>query len=51
MSSKHTPITPVQLKHALKGVIHLVMTPFDGNEERDEETLHRTVRDAITAPR
>lgn len=41
-------MTPKQLKDALKGVIHLVMTPFDENEELDEKALHRTVRDAVT---
>ena len=41
------PTSPKQLKDALKGVVHLVMTPFDENEELDEAALHRTVRDAI----
>jgi 4-hydroxy-tetrahydrodipicolinate synthase len=41
------PTTPKQMKDALKGVVHLVMTPFDKNEELDEVVLHRTVRDAV----
>jgi len=44
---KHTKMTPRQLKDAIKGVIHLVMTPFDEKEELDEKALHRTVRDAV----
>jgi hypothetical protein len=39
---------PGQLKDALKGVIHLVMTPFDPNDELDEKTLRRTVRGAVS---
>lgn len=42
-------MTPKELKSALKGVVHLVMTPFDENEELDEKALRRTVRDAVTA--
>ena len=42
-------MTPQQLKAALKGVVHLVMTPFDENEELDEKALRRTVRDAVAA--
>ena len=49
MTNKRTGMTPRQLKNALKGVIHLVMTPFDRNEELDEEALRRTVRDAVSA--
>ena len=49
MTNKRTGMTPKQLKNALKGVIHLVMTPFDQNEELDEEALRRTVRDAVSA--
>ena len=41
------PTSPKQLKDALKGVVHLVMTPFDENEDLDETALHRTVRDAV----
>jgi 4-hydroxy-tetrahydrodipicolinate synthase len=44
-------MTPRELKDALKGVIHLVMTPFDENEELDEKALRRTVRDAVAALR
>lgn len=51
MTDKHTGMTPRQLKDALKGVIHLVMTPFDENDELDETALERTVRDAVTALR
>lgn len=40
---------PKELKSAMKGVVHLVMTPFDENEELDEKALRRTVRDAVTA--
>lgn len=47
--NKHTRMTPKQLKDAIKGVIHLVMTPFDEKEELDEKALHRTVRDAVAA--
>ncbi len=49
MARKHSRMTPKQLKHAIKGVIHLVMTPFDEKEELDEKALHRTVRDAVAA--
>ncbi len=45
----HTSLTPRQLKNLMKGVIHLVMTPFDDDEALDEKALHRTVRDAVTA--
>lgn len=49
MTNKRASMTPKQLRNALKGVIHLVMTPFDQNEELDEEALRRTVRDAVSA--
>ena len=45
----HTSLTPTQLKNLMKGVIHLVMTPFDEDEALDEKALHRTVRDAVSA--
>lgn len=43
------PLTPRQLKDAIKGVIHLVMTPFDAAEDLDEAALRRTVHDAVAA--
>lgn len=49
MSTKHSKLTPQQLKSAIKGVIHLVMTPFGKNEDLDEKALRRTIRDAVTA--
>ncbi len=47
--NRHKPLNPKQLKDALKGVIHLVMTSFDDRDERDEKALRRTVRDAVVA--
>jgi len=51
MATRQSKMTPQQLKSAIKGVIHLVMTPFDKKEELDEKALRRTVRDAVTALR
>ncbi|MDD4890962.1 MAG: dihydrodipicolinate synthase family protein [Phycisphaerae bacterium] len=47
MTTKRTRTAPQQLRQAIKGVIHLVMTPFDKNENLDEKALRRTVRDAV----
>jgi len=38
------PLQPKELKDKTKGVLHLVMTPFDENEEIDEEALKQGVR-------
>jgi len=35
---------PKELKERMKGVLHLVMTPFDGNEELDEKALRECLR-------
>jgi len=35
---------PKELKDKTKGVLHLVMTPFDENEELDEKALRESVR-------
>lgn len=37
-------LTPKELKDRMKGVLHLVMTPFDENEELDEKALREGVR-------
>ena len=47
--NRRKPLNPKQLKDAMKGVIHLVMTPFDDRDELDEKALRRTVRDAVAA--
>lgn len=40
-------MSPKQLKERIKGVLHLVMTPFDENEELDEKALREGVRYAV----
>jgi len=37
-------MSPKELKERTKGVLHLVMTPFDENEELDEKALRKSVR-------
>ena len=37
-------MSPQELKNRMKGVLHLVMTPFDENEELDEKALREGVR-------
>lgn len=36
-----------ELKERTKGVLHLVMTPFDENEELDEEALRESLRHVV----
>ena len=38
------PMSPKELKDRIRGVLHLVMTPFDENEELDEKALREGVR-------
>ena len=38
---------PKQLHGKLKGIMHLVMTPFDANDEIDEKNLRLALRDAM----
>ncbi|GAI17735.1 unnamed protein product, partial [marine sediment metagenome] len=38
------PMLPKELKERTKGVLHLVMTPFDKDEELDEKALRESVR-------
>ncbi|MDD5699223.1 MAG: dihydrodipicolinate synthase family protein [Victivallaceae bacterium] len=47
MKNRKSSMTPRQLKNAIKGVVHLVMTPFDEQENLNEEALRGTVRDAV----
>jgi len=37
-------LSPKQLKEGMRGILHLVMTPFDENEEIDEKALREGVR-------
>jgi len=37
-------MSPRELKERIKGVLHLVMTPFDENEKLDERALRESVR-------
>ncbi|MBD3306257.1 hypothetical protein GF339_07695 [candidate division KSB3 bacterium] len=43
------PMSPQELKQHLKGVIHLVMTPFMDADDLDEEALRVGVRHAVNA--
>ena len=36
-------MSPQELKHGIRGPIHLVMTPFDENEALDETALRQAV--------
>lgn len=38
---------PKELKDKLKGVLHLVMTPFDENEELDEKALRESLKHVV----
>jgi len=38
------PMSPKELKGKMKGVLHLVMTPFGKNEELDEKALREGIR-------
>lgn len=37
-------MSPKELKERIKGVLHLVMTPFDENEELNEKALRKSLR-------
>jgi 4-hydroxy-tetrahydrodipicolinate synthase len=37
-------MSPKELKERIKGVLHLVMTPFDADEELDEKALRESLR-------
>jgi 4-hydroxy-tetrahydrodipicolinate synthase len=43
------PMTPEELRVNLKGVVHLVMTPFDENDEVDENALRKSVKHVADA--
>jgi len=38
---------PAELKAKIRGVLHLVMTPFDNDEELDQEALRKGVRHSV----
>jgi 4-hydroxy-tetrahydrodipicolinate synthase len=40
---------PKELKDKIKGVLHLVMTPFDANDELDEKALRKSVQRVVEA--
>lgn len=40
-------MSPKELKERTKGVLHLVMTPFDENEELDEKALRESLRHVV----
>ena len=45
------PMTPEEFRKSLRGVVHLVMTPFDENDEVDENSLRRSVKHVSNALR